>query len=159
MAGCRKLHTRIPPLFNPPSWILDKWNDEEYFSHPPPAMVVALVAVWLRVPMKLEMGRMSKIIAVLRRVNNPKFTLTALVIAIFDHPPTTYVSGSRSCHNVHIMYRCDFVAVCSSIGVFPSSSSFSLHLHVHASCMIFRFPYTFILFLWNLPQLDPGVRA
>jgi hypothetical protein len=36
---------RIPPLFNLPSWILDRGNDEEYFSHLPPAMVVALVAV------------------------------------------------------------------------------------------------------------------
>jgi len=39
---------RDPPLFNLPSWIRNKWDDEEYVSHLPPSMLVALVAVSLR---------------------------------------------------------------------------------------------------------------
>jgi len=78
---------RIPPLFNLPSWILDRSEDEEYLSRLPLAMVVALVAVWLRAPRKLGMIRMSKILAVLRRMNNPKFTLAPLVIHLGHSGP------------------------------------------------------------------------
>jgi len=62
---------RIPPLFNLPSWIADRCNDQEDFSHLPPAMVVALVAVWLRAPRIWHMKCGDKILAVLRHVDNP----------------------------------------------------------------------------------------
>ena len=75
----------IPPLFNLPSWILDRSEDEEYLSRLPLAMVVALVVVWLCAPRKLGMIHMSKILAVLQRMNNPKFTLAPLVIGAFDY--------------------------------------------------------------------------
>jgi hypothetical protein len=38
----------IPPLFNLPSWIIDRRHDREYFSRAPPASVVAFMAVSLR---------------------------------------------------------------------------------------------------------------
>ena len=39
---------RVPPLFNLPSWIRDKWDDDEYFSDIPLSMLIALGVVWLR---------------------------------------------------------------------------------------------------------------
>jgi len=40
---------RVPPLFDLPSWIREKYYDDaEYFSHLPPSMLVALLAVSLR---------------------------------------------------------------------------------------------------------------
>jgi hypothetical protein len=51
---------RMPPLFNLPSWILDKGQDEEYFSHLPPAMVVSLLAVSLRTPWYVGGYRLSQ---------------------------------------------------------------------------------------------------
>jgi len=96
----------IPKLFNPPSWILDRWSDEEYFSHLPPAMVVALVAVWLRAPRELEMGRMSEMLAVLRRLNNPEFTLASLVIAVVeDCRPPRYIMPNEPNHLTKIIRR------------------------------------------------------
>jgi len=39
----------FPPLFSLPSWILDEKNSEEHFPHLPPAILVAMVTISLRV--------------------------------------------------------------------------------------------------------------
>jgi hypothetical protein len=39
---------RIPPLFHLPSWIINKRDDEVYFSHLPPVIQAALAAISLR---------------------------------------------------------------------------------------------------------------
>jgi len=50
VAGSATLST--PPSFNLPDWALWKADSEEYYSHCPPAMLVAMVAVSLRGPDK-----------------------------------------------------------------------------------------------------------
>ena len=75
---------QVPPLFDLPSWILDRRNDEEYFSRLPPAMLVALVAVWLRARRTTAMGRIAIVRDVLQRVDNPNVPWAQLVIAVFD---------------------------------------------------------------------------
>jgi hypothetical protein len=72
---------RNPPLFNLPSWILSRGNDEEYFSHLPPAMLVTLAAVSLRARRKRSTRHIATIRSVLQRVNNP---WAQLVSAVFD---------------------------------------------------------------------------
>jgi hypothetical protein len=75
---------RIPPLFNLPSWILERWNDEQYLSHLPPAMLVTLVAVSLRVRRKRTKGRIATVRSVLRHVDNSEEPWSRLVIAVLD---------------------------------------------------------------------------
>jgi len=75
---------RVPPLFDLPSWIRSKWDDEEYFSRLPPSMLVALVAVSLRSRIKLELAHTSIIRAVLGPVENIKGPWAQLVVAVFD---------------------------------------------------------------------------
>ena len=75
---------RVPPSFNPPSWILDRRNDAEYFAHLPPAMLVELVAVWLRTHPEMDTTCIYTIRAVLQRVNSAKIPWPQLVIGIFD---------------------------------------------------------------------------
>ena len=73
---------RMPPLFNLPSWILDRAADEEYFSCDPPIMLVALVAVSLRAPRAWDVHRITTVRTVLRRAE--KVPWAQLVIAVFD---------------------------------------------------------------------------
>ena len=75
---------RVPPLFDMPSWILDIRSDSEYFSHLPPAMAVAFVAVWLRASRKTVKGRITMAWAILDRMDNPNDSWSRLVIAAFD---------------------------------------------------------------------------
>jgi len=75
---------RVPLLFNLPSWIRNKWNDEEYFSQLPPSMLVALVTVSLRSRIKLKLTHTDIIRAVLGPVENIKGPWAQLVIAVFD---------------------------------------------------------------------------
>jgi hypothetical protein len=82
---------RIPPMFNLPSWILDKRNDEEYFSRLPPAVLVALVAVWLRARRKTAVERINTVITILRRVDYPNVSWSQLVIAVFDRLEYIYI--------------------------------------------------------------------
>ena len=72
---------RIPPSFDLPSWILDRYHDVEYLSHLPPAMVIAFGAVWLRASSKTYRGRVAASHAILRRVDNPNDSWSRLVIA------------------------------------------------------------------------------
>jgi hypothetical protein len=75
---------RVPPLFNLPSWIIDRGNDEVYFSHLPPAIVVALVAVSLRAPDKWNVTRITRVRSVLQRADNSMVPWARLVTAVFD---------------------------------------------------------------------------
>ncbi len=75
---------RIPPLFDLPSWILDIRSDAEYFSHLPPAMAIAFIAVWLRASRKTVEGRITTAWAILDRVDNLNDPWSRLVIAAFD---------------------------------------------------------------------------
>jgi len=76
---------RIPPLFALPSWILDRWKHEEYGSGLPPAMVVALVSVSLRVRSKAAIAKDFAIArAVRQRMDYPQVPWAQLVIAVFD---------------------------------------------------------------------------
>ena len=75
---------RFPPLFNLPSWVFDRGNNEEYFSHLPPAVLVALVAVWLRARQKPVATRIVRVREAFQRVDCPKIPWAYLIIAIFD---------------------------------------------------------------------------
>ena len=63
---------RIPPLFNLPSWILDRWNDEGYFSDLPSDMLEALGVVSLRAPREATMIRIITARGILQRMDDPK---------------------------------------------------------------------------------------
>ena len=65
LAGSATIHT--PPLFDLPWWIIDRRDDEEYFSHRPLAMLVALVAVSLRGTYRGDMQYMSTVRSLLDR--------------------------------------------------------------------------------------------
>jgi hypothetical protein len=75
---------RMPPSFNLPSWIDDRVKDKEYFSHLPPTMVVALVAVALRTRRKLNSWNSSTLRAALVRMENSRVPMAHLVYAVFD---------------------------------------------------------------------------
>jgi len=74
---------RVPPLFNPPSWIRNKLDDEEYLSRLPPSMLVAFVAVLLRSRYKLNFKDARIIRAALRPVETIKGPWAQLVITVF----------------------------------------------------------------------------
>jgi hypothetical protein len=74
---------RIPPSFELPSWILDRAGDEEYFSHLPAAMSVALVSVWLRASGKMAAEHIAIAGGVLQRIDDPEVSWAQLVIAVF----------------------------------------------------------------------------
>ena len=74
---------RIPPPFKLPSWILDRGSDEEFFSHLPLAMAVALAAVSLRARHNWHRGDYTTAIALLQRMENSKVPWAQLVSAIF----------------------------------------------------------------------------
>jgi len=74
---------RVPPLFDLPSWIRNKLDDKEYFSHLPPSMLVALVAVLLRSRIKLNFKDTRIIHAALGPVETIKGPWAQLVITVF----------------------------------------------------------------------------
>jgi hypothetical protein len=82
VAGSASL--RIPPLFNLPSWILNRGSDEEYISHLPPAMLVALGAVSLRTPRIWHLRRFTTVRAALQRMGSSKVPWAQLVFAVLD---------------------------------------------------------------------------
>ena len=83
VAGSATLNT--PPLFGLPYWILSRGDDEEYFSHRPPAMLVALVAVSLRGPYKWQVAHMTTLKALLQRMEISNVPWAQVVVAAFDH--------------------------------------------------------------------------
>jgi hypothetical protein len=74
----------IPPSFHLPSWISDRENDEEYFSHLRRDKLVALVAVSLRVRRRRDTRYVTTARNVLQRMGNSKDIWAQLVIAVFD---------------------------------------------------------------------------
>jgi len=83
VAGSAALNT--PPLFNLPYWVLGKENDEEYFSSCPPTMLIALVAVSLRVPHRWQVKDMTTVRALLRHMEITNVPLAQTVVAAFDY--------------------------------------------------------------------------
>ena len=83
LAGSATINT--PPLFTLPWWILDRENDEEYFSHRPPAMLVALVAVSLRGPYLGQVRYMSTVRSLLHQMEISNVPWAQVVVAAFDH--------------------------------------------------------------------------
>ena len=73
---------RIPPLFNLPSWIIDRVDDEEYFSHLPPATLAALVATSLRARDTRDMRKIARARAILRRVKKSDDPWAHVVIEV-----------------------------------------------------------------------------
>ena len=83
VAGSAALNT--PPLFNLPYWVLRRENDEEYFSSRPPAMLIALVAISLRVPYKWRVRDMTTVRAALQHMETSNVPLAQTVVAVFDY--------------------------------------------------------------------------
>jgi len=83
LAGSATFNT--PSLFVLPSWIIERENDEEYFSHRPPAMLVALLAVSLRGPDKSQMQHMTTVRALLQRMDISNVPGAQVVVAAFDY--------------------------------------------------------------------------
>jgi len=74
---------RVPPLFNLPSWIFNKLDDLKYFSHLPPSMLVALVAVLLRSRIQLNFKDSLILRVALGPVETIKGPWAQLVITVF----------------------------------------------------------------------------
>jgi hypothetical protein len=83
VAGSAALSTLT--LFNLPNWILERANDEEYFSHRPPAMLVAMVAVSLRGPGKWQVNFLTTVRALLQRMEISNIPSAQVVVAAFDY--------------------------------------------------------------------------
>jgi hypothetical protein len=84
VAGSMTLST--PPLFNLPFWILSEGrDDDEFFSHRPPAMLVALVAVSLRAPDKWRVGYIKTAQDLLQRMEISNIPAAQVVVAVFDY--------------------------------------------------------------------------
>ena len=83
VAGSTKL--RIPPVFDLPSWILDRGNDEDYFSDLPPAMLVALVAAALRADDLRQLKHIITVRSLLQRLETSNAPWAQVVVAVFDH--------------------------------------------------------------------------
>jgi hypothetical protein len=83
VAGSATLST--PPFFNLPFWILLKAGDEEYFSHRPPAMLVAILAVSLRGPGKWPTRFIARVRDLLQRMEISNIPSAQVVVATFDY--------------------------------------------------------------------------
>ena len=74
---------RIPPLFDLPSWILDKCEDEEYLSHLPPTILTALVAISMRARRK-NVFSIAPVRATLQCMDTSNGPWPRVVIEVFD---------------------------------------------------------------------------
>jgi len=83
VAGVATLST--PPLFNLPFWIHWRVNDDEYLSHLPQAVLLALLAISVRAPDKWHVSLMTAIRDHLRRMEISNFPWAQVVVAVFDH--------------------------------------------------------------------------
>jgi len=85
VAGSATLST--PPLFNLPWWTLSRVDSEEYFSHRPPAMLVAMVAVSLRAIDKYFVGHspITTVRALIRCMEISNIPLAQVVVAASDY--------------------------------------------------------------------------
>ncbi len=83
------------PSLNVPDWILWKLDDDEYLSGLPPAMLVALLAIWLRGPGKTHVKhitvfwnlfqRITVVRDLLRRMEISNVPWARVVVAVFDY--------------------------------------------------------------------------
>jgi len=76
---------RVPPLLDLPSWICNKWDDKEYFSHLPPSMLVAYVVVSLRSRIRLPRWHTDTIWDILMYQGSTKSPWVQLVTAVLGH--------------------------------------------------------------------------
>jgi len=83
VAGSAALNT--PPLFHLPGWIMERGVDEEYFSHHPADMLVALVAVSLRGPSKWQLKFTATVRPLLHRMASSNVPWAQVVGAVFDN--------------------------------------------------------------------------
>ena len=76
-----------PPSFNLPYWTLLGADSEEFLSHRPPAMLVAMVAVSLRGPDKWFAGRfdITQVRALIRRMEISNIPLAQVVVAASEY--------------------------------------------------------------------------
>ena len=88
VAGAATLST--PPLFDVPYWILWRGDGDEYLSHLPPAILVALLATLLRGPDKWRVRDISLEQDLLRRLENSDIPLAQVVVAVFDHLSSSF---------------------------------------------------------------------
>jgi hypothetical protein len=94
VAGSTKL--RVPPLFDLPSWIRNKWNDSEYLSHLPPSLLVALVAVSLRTNTNVHSVYTTILHAGLGPTRSIKGGWAPLVVAAVAHHKVTIAMHAYS---------------------------------------------------------------
>ena len=76
---------RTPPLFSLPTWILGRGDDDGYFSHLPPAMLVTLLATSMRGHAKWQMGDLTIVRDLLRRMEKSNVPWAQLVVAVSDY--------------------------------------------------------------------------
>ena len=81
VAGAATLST--PPLFNVPYWVLWREDVDEFLSHLPPVMLVALLAILLRGPGKFQVTYLGR--DFLRRMEISNIPWAQVVVAVFDH--------------------------------------------------------------------------
>jgi hypothetical protein len=96
VAGSATLST--PPLFDLPFWIMWKDGDEEYFSHCPPAMLVAMLAVLLRGPNSWKVCYITTARDLLQRTEISSIPSTQLVAAVFDYFKSIYTVNVNITH-------------------------------------------------------------
>ena len=92
---------RDPPLFNLPAWIRDKCDDEEYFSHLPPSMLVSLVAVSLRSRTRLLSYHTRTIWNILTHQGSTESPWVQLVTAACGH----YLEGRGPSYLIRMIRR------------------------------------------------------
>jgi hypothetical protein len=100
LAGSATLNT--PPLFCLPNWIIERQVDEEYFSHRPPAMLVALLAVSLRGPYKWRAWYMTPVRALLQRMEISNVPWTQVVVAAFDYHNCSWDHSDLDHRTIHM---------------------------------------------------------
>jgi len=85
VAGSATLST--PPLFNLPRWTRWRADSEEYYSHCPPAMLVAMVAVSLRGPDKWFAGcfTITQVRGLIRRMEIYNTPWAQAVVAVSEY--------------------------------------------------------------------------
>jgi len=83
LAGSTACNT--PSLFALPYWIMERENDEEYFSRRSPAMLVALLAVSLRGPYQWQVQHMTTVRALVQRMEISNVPGAQVVVAAFDY--------------------------------------------------------------------------
>ena len=97
------------PSFNLPSWILDRGNDEEYFSRLRPVSVVALKAVFVRMRLPRYKERIIAFADVPRAVSDSQGPWAQLVHTIFDLLPDNLFPDNLSPDNLFPDYHHAFL--------------------------------------------------